>query len=71
MLSGVLLHMIEPARPVDLAAHGGADGKWRGQDVKHLVIGVDRVDHVHRGPEGSAPLLTHEQQPTGVKRLAT
>jgi hypothetical protein len=71
VLSSVLLHVIEPARPVDLAAHRGADGKWRRQDVKHLVVSVDRVDDVNRGPEGSAPLHSRTQQPPGVKRLAT
>jgi len=49
MLSGVLLHVIEPPSPVDLAAHGIADraaGEWRGEHVRDTLILVDDVGHL-------------------------
>src|SRR6476660_7223694 len=68
VLAGVLLHVIEPPAPVDFAANGCALVYGRRQHMDHIVIKVERVDDVDRGPIGSAPLPTVLTRPTRVTR---
>jgi hypothetical protein len=49
VLAGVLLHVIEPPRPVDLAAHALAHGDRHARDVDDLaILAVDDLDDVGR-----------------------
>ena len=57
MLSGVLLHVIEPAHPVDLAAHAVL-GQWGGQEMDDPVVLVRDIPHLHTS------------KPPGVEGLA-
>jgi hypothetical protein len=71
MLSGVLLHVVETARPVDLAVYRLADcrhvrrdlpdGSGRGY-VQHALAIVDGVDHVDRSQTADV-----EGLPTGCR----
>ncbi len=45
MLAGVVLHMVEAARPVDLTAHGVGFQRFF-EYVEHRMIGVTD-DHIH------------------------
>jgi hypothetical protein len=68
MLTGVLLHVIEAARPIDLAGDCGSDRERRRQDVSDVVVEVDRVDYVYGGPKGFTLLWCY---PARIKRLTT
>src|SRR5678816_276413 len=48
MLTRVLLHVIEAARPVDLASHAITGGQRPADDVNDLGILVDRLDDLDR-----------------------
>src|SRR4026209_1585357 len=65
MLPGVLLHVIEPARPFDFAANQRTFRYRRGKDVHDVIIDFDRFDDLDR-PEGSPlPPLRRPPPPRG------
>jgi hypothetical protein len=68
MLASVLLHVIEASRPIDLTGDCGSDRKRRRQDMSDVVIEIDRVEDVYRGPKGSSLLWRY---PTHIEWLPT
>ena len=49
MLPGVLLHVIEAARPIDFARHLAVRRERRRQTVRDALLLVHDVDHRHPG----------------------
>jgi|SRR6187431_397168 hypothetical protein len=70
VLPGVLLHVIEAARPVEFGANDCALGDRRRKNVHDVIVDIDCLDDVNREPKKSAPLLTRITRPTHFTRPA-
>src|SRR5690242_6253915 len=67
MLAGVLLHVVEASRPLDVTRDCRPCRKRRGQNMNDLIVYVDCLDHLDRGSRRLAPFC----ESTDVKWLAT
>ena len=69
MLSRVLLHVIEPAQPIDLAMNGVIDIRHRTLDHMQnaFVFNVDAIDHARLAQRSRVAWLAAA---SGIKRCA-